>query len=559
MKRNGKNGKHAHADAPALLEAAARSASIQLEQIEELFRALKLGRRQTSRRQVLRWFVDHATYNPDSGRAECIYHAADVARSIWVDCGHASICAAVAYWRALKIIRTERRATPGGGKLPPRAWIDWRAVVSRCGGRVCDRGAVRGGPSAAPAVAAGRPGSLPAALPPLDEDRVPGAVPPGLASAIGEYNDGGEIHNATSGGPGPSSPPLGGAAERGISAAPTSGGPGPSCAKLDGNPPNSDGGPGPSSAAKTLLHGALISTEVILAAARAVVCVSDSVSVTDPDDVDVSNSNSIRIRNVLPLRSAPWTAVRRLAAQAAAIVYDGRAPTSHEVRRTFLAAAAAALTLFQTRAPGQWLLTAARTIAARKRRPDLGRITAFLPYMAGILRAECWALGIREIEDRDRARNWFSQVMRPFELAVDLQFAAGALQAPQPPPRATAPSCLSMASLSEDERRAIVAGNEEFDASRLAELDAGAPILGAMDRYLLGKRAARLRAACSPAPQGNGDGRAEKTLESRGELEQGGAARQDEAKDEGGRMKDEGREIPQSRNPQIPALAARPP
>ena len=91
MKRNGKNGKHAHADAPALLEAAARSASIQLEQIEELFRALKLGRRQTSRRQVLRWFVDHATYNPDSGCAECIYHAAAVAGSIWVDCSVASV------------------------------------------------------------------------------------------------------------------------------------------------------------------------------------------------------------------------------------------------------------------------------------------------------------------------------------------------------------------------------------------------------------------------------------------------------------------------------------
>ena len=131
MKRNGKNGKHVHADAPALLEAAARSASIQLEQIEELFRALKLGRRQTSRRQVLRWFVDHATYNPDSGRAECIYHAR---RRGQVDLGGSAVTPRSApRWPtggALKIVRTEaarRRAgencrrAPGSTGVPSSA------------------------------------------------------------------------------------------------------------------------------------------------------------------------------------------------------------------------------------------------------------------------------------------------------------------------------------------------------------------------------------------------------------------------------------------------------
>ena len=213
MKRNGKNGKHAHADAPALLEAAARSASIQLEQIEELFAALKLGRRQTSRRQVLRWFRRPRHVQSRQRAASASTTPPTWPGSIWVDCGHASICAAVAYWRATEIIRTERRSTPGGGELPPRAWIDWRAVVSRCGGRVSDRGAVRGGPSAAPAVAAGRPG--PSRPPCLRWTRttVPGAVPPGLASAVGDCNGGGEIHDATSGGPGPSSPPLGAKAE----------------------------------------------------------------------------------------------------------------------------------------------------------------------------------------------------------------------------------------------------------------------------------------------------------------------------------------------------------
>ena len=108
---------------------------------------MELGPRQTSLRQVLRWFLDNEVYDPETRRSECIYHAADVARSIWVDCGIASIRASVAFWRGLRIIRVERRSTPGGGKLPPRAWIDWRAVVSRCGGRVSDRGAVRGGPA----------------------------------------------------------------------------------------------------------------------------------------------------------------------------------------------------------------------------------------------------------------------------------------------------------------------------------------------------------------------------------------------------------------------------
>ena len=165
------------ADAPALLEAAARSASIQLEQIEVLFTALELGPRQTSLRQVLRWFTDNTVYNPETQRRdECIYHAADVARSIWIDCGLAlQSCASVAYWRA-RIVRTENRShARGWAKLPPRAWIDWRAVVSRCGGRVSDRGAVRGGPTVAPPEAAGRPGAIPAGLPTLEDSfpRVP--------------------------------------------------------------------------------------------------------------------------------------------------------------------------------------------------------------------------------------------------------------------------------------------------------------------------------------------------------------------------------------------------
>ena len=235
MKRNGKNGKHADADAPALLEAAARSASIQLEQIEELFRALKLGRRQTSRRQVLRWFVDHATYNPDSGARRVHLPRRGRGRLDLGGLQRGLDPRAVAYWRSLKIVCTERRSTPGGGKLPPRAWIDWRAVVSRCGGRVSDRGAVRGVPSAAPAVAAGRPGSLPAALAPLDEDHVPGAVPVVPAAVAPDCSGAAKTQDATCGGPGPSLPPLGARRARQFPPLLPGGGPSPSRATGPGS------------------------------------------------------------------------------------------------------------------------------------------------------------------------------------------------------------------------------------------------------------------------------------------------------------------------------------
>ena len=184
---------------------------------------------------------------------------------------------------------------------------------------------------------------------------------------------------------------------------------------------------------------------VILAAARAVCSDTDSVTVTDPDDVDVSNSNSIRIRNVLPLRSAQWTAVRRLAAKAAALVHNGRAPADPRLRQTYLAAAAAALTLFRTPTPGQWLLSAAQCVADRRQSRSQGPVFNPIRYLMGVLRRQCSLLAIDVREDseaeKDAAKTWFAGVMRPFEVAVELQCAAAVpavASSPKPPVTAAA-------------------------------------------------------------------------------------------------------------------------
>ncbi len=523
MKEKRKRTPQAMQADPALLAIAARTNSIRLEAIEALFHVLKLGRRQTLFRQILRWFVDNTVYNPETRRDECIYHAAAVAGSIWVDCTVASVRAAVAYWRSLKIVCTERRSTPGGGKLPPRAWIDWRAVVSRCGGRVSDRGAVRGVPSAAPAVAAGRPGSLPAALAPLDEDHVPGAVPVVPAAVAPDCSGAAKTQDATCGGPGPSLPPLGGAASPTISAAATGGGPSPSCAPLDPDQPHSDGGPSPSSFS---LPGGLVSMAVILAAARAVCSDTDSVTVTDPDDVDDSLRNSIRIRNVVPRRSAQWTAVRRLAAKAAALVHNGRAPADPRLRQTYLAAAAAALTLFRTPTPGQWLLSAAQCVADRRQSRSQGPVFNPIRYLMGVLRRQCSLLAIDVREDseaeKDAAKTWFAGVMRPFEVAVELQCAAAVpavASSPKPPVTAAA--------------RATAPSAEEWGAVAIElGLPPDASTAAIADAY---RR--RAVAAHCPAPGQGGDGDREKALESAADLEKGGAERQRETRAEGGGRK----------------------
>ncbi len=496
---------------PALLTIAAKTYSIRLQAIEGLFHALELGPRQTSLRQVLRWFMDNTVYNPETRRDECIYHAADVARSIWVDCGLASIRASVAYWRALRIVRTEKRSTPGGGKLPPRAWIDWRAVVSRCGGRVSDRGAVRGGPTVA-TEAAGRPGAIPAGLPTL-EDVPAGSVPTALDPVAADCTPAAETHNATSGGPSPSSPQIDPACATAASAHSTNGGPSPSFAQTGENQDATNGGPSPSSFS---LHGGLVSMEVILAAARAVCSDTDTVSVTDPDDVDdrIRISNRISCRNVLARRSAAWSDVRRLAAQAAGVVHNGRAPTDQGLRKIYLAAAAAALTLFRTRTPGQWLLGAARCVADRRQSRSQERVHDPVRYLMGVLRSQCGLLAIKLSDDQAACKNWFAAVMRPFEIAVELQCVTipaarpttarpGMTEPVAKAAGATAPSA------AEWQRVAIELGLAPDASTR--EID---------DAYQ--RRAASMHC---PAPQHGGNGQAEKTSKKQGSAAEKGPAR----------------------------------
>ena len=300
-----------------------------------------------------------------------------------------------------------------------------------------------------------------------------------------------------------------------------SGGPGPSCAKLDGNPPNSDGGPGPSSFS---LPGGLVSMAVILAAARAVCSDTDSVTVTDPDDVDVSNSNSIRIRNVLPLRSARgppcdgWRPRPRRSSTTAA-------PADPRLRQTYLAAAAAALTLFRTPTPGQWLLSAAQCVADRRQSRSQGPVFNPIRYLMGVLRRQCSLLAIDVREDseaeKDAAKTWFAGVMRPFEVAVELQCAAAVpavASSPKPPVTAAA-----------------------RDSAKRRGVGRGGHRTGPATRRQHGRDRRRLpaprRRRALPCPGAGRRWGPRKSPGIRGDLEKGGAERQREPRAEGGGRK----------------------
>jgi hypothetical protein len=398
-----------------LLALAAGSYAERLGTIENLFARLDLDPRKRSLRDVLRWFLDHLAWDESEGRELCLYHAASVTASMWVQCGRRSVRSAVAFWRALGVIRlAPERKGPGGGRVPPRAWIDWATVLLRCGVRDSDPDSVPGGTSAAMrACVAGATGSLPSPLPASDpadpssaEDLDAGSVP----EAEEEYTAEADRPYDTFGGPG--------AMEAGL-VAPfhhADGGPG----AMARTPPHPDGGPG---ATAPSLHGVWISKEHALACARAVVSDSVSVSVVDVDRNSNSDQTSARAR-------VPWAEVKRLAAKAAGIVYGGHAPTSAAARRTYLAAAAMALTLFRTRTAGHWLLAAAeatherRVLGARTDR----RVGDPVRYLVGVLRNNCFTLGgVEPIDDERVARNWFSLLCQPFETAVELHCA------PSPP------------------------------------------------------------------------------------------------------------------------------
>ena len=143
--------------------------------------------------------------------------------------------------------------------------------------------------------------------------------------------------------------------------------------------------------------------------------------------------------------------MRRLAAKAAALVHNGRAPADPRLRQTYLAAAAAALTLFRTPTPGQWLFSAAQCVADRRQSRSQGPVFNPIRYLMGVLRRQCSLLAIDVREDseaeKDAAKTWFAGVMRPFEVAVELQCAAAVpavASSPKPPvtaaARATAPA-----------------------------------------------------------------------------------------------------------------------
>ena len=187
--------------------------------------------------------------------------------------------------------------------------------------------------------------------------------------------------------------------------------------------------------------------------------------------------------------------MRRLAAKAAALVHNGRAPADPRLRQTYLAAAAAALTLFRTPTPGQWLLSAAQCVADRRQSRSQGPVFNPIRYLMGVLRRQCSLLAIDVREDseaeKDAAKTWFAGVMRPFEVAVELQCAAAVpavASSPKPPVTAAARD-----SASAEERGAVaIELGLPPDASTAAIADA---------------YRRRAVAAHCPAPQGNGDGR----------------------------------------------------
>ena len=261
--------------------------------------------------------------------------------------------------------------------------------------------------------------------------------------------------------------------------------------------------------------------ECVLACARTVCSCSDSVTVTDPDDVDDRISFRIGFRNVVPRRSARWSAVRRLAADAAKIVHHGRAPADPKLRQTYLAAAALALTLFRTRTPGQWLLSAAQCVADRATSRSQERINDPVRYLAGVLRAQCGLLAIQITDDQPALRNWFAAVMRPFEIAVELQGIVVMPEAAKPPAPAPVEPALPPATREEtrDMLRAAAAAGDGVSGDLLRRYERNDAIAA--------RRAAE-PAAPSPAPGQGSEPGFENALEITGRLEQGGAERQDE-------------------------------